>query len=100
MQPCTSRAYAITFEFWDNNVEPERPADITAAIIGMDGSLWCDWDRIGKFAALPLSTRPEGVCWTLMARLLVAARGNIPEVTRERAEEIALEYGAKLDTTT
>ena len=58
----------------------------------MDGSWWVDWDRVGRFLetrAASLDDRP-GV---MMLKLLVAARGSFCEVTFERAEEIAAEYG-------
>ena len=59
----------------------------------MDGSWWVDWDRVGWFLearADSLDDRP-GV---MMLKLLMAARGSYREVTFERAEEIAAEYGA------
>jgi hypothetical protein len=59
----------------------------------MDGSWWVDWDRVGRFLearADSLDDRP-GV---MMLKLLMAGRGLYPEVTFERSEQIAAEYGA------
>lgn len=89
------RSYAFQMNFWDNTKGEECPADTTVCIVGWDGSVWSDWDRLGEFAALPL-VFGDNIQATVLARMIVAARGNLNEVSRERLDEIALEYGAKI----
>lgn len=73
------------------------PPDNAIAILNMDGSIWCDWPRCEKAAAVYLSEiKPNDLFAVIFARGLLADRGHLPEVSRERSEEIALEYGAKL----
>lgn len=71
--------------------------DDRVGMINMDGSIWADWPRMEIMAARPLEdAHPGNTFGTIFVRLILAARGTLTEVSRERSEEIALEYGAKL----
>lgn len=73
------------------------PQDSTVAILNLDGSVWCDWPRLLDMADAPVTgAKPEDIFAVIFAQGLWASRGHLPEVSRERSEEIALEYGAKL----
>jgi hypothetical protein len=61
-----------------------------------DGVWWVDWDEVRKSAALPVPTPSEEV-FIVMCRLLLAAYGNLPEVDRNEADRLAIEWGARLE---
>ena len=72
------------------------PADI-CAIGCMDGSWWIDWPRFERFAALDIPHEPRDAVVQLLARALLAAKGNLQEVPRERAEELGAEYARRME---
>lgn len=96
MNAQNSKVYAMTFDFWDIKDGP-RPPDSRCAIGCMDGSWWVDWGKLKKMvAASPMPFDfSQTAATVLVMRLLLAARGNIPEVDREMAETIASEYGER-----
>lgn len=89
-------AYAVTYTYND----PEENGDrnpITVAIVGMDGSVWADWENVTKMAnALVTGLNPSDAAGRFFASTLLAARGTFPEVSKERIKEIGRKYGAIL----
>lgn len=72
-----------------------NPSGQRIAIGCMDGTWWVDWDQVATWAAKEVSNDDASSAAMIMfARLLTEAKGSFQEVTRERAEEIALEAGA------
>lgn len=85
----------MEYGFWDERDGP-RPADCICAIGCMDGSWWIDWGQLERLAALPLLGDPAKAAEMLLPRVLLFARGRLPEVTRQRAEEIGADYGGRM----
>ena len=102
MQPTTSRAYALSISFRSPDY-PIGDHEGQAAIGNMDGSWWIDWDRLA--AMRTHSINAQSAAFDAMAQyhvmlidLLMMARGRgLREVTWERQDEIALEYGARIE---
>ena len=66
-------------------------------IANLDGSWFVNWPEVERHAdrdPIIVIANIDGFLVTI-SRLLLIARGKLTEVTRERAEEIALEYGRK-----
>lgn len=88
-----SRWYCYVISFGDTNGDGHAPFDTACAIGNMDGSWWVDWPQIEKMAAISMEYPDQ--YYLAIPKLLVAARGNFVEVSRERADEIALEAGKR-----
>ena len=68
----------------------------TAAIACMDGSWWVDWPRLAAMRDQWRHDDPQDTATFAVIDLLFQARGNgLREVSWERQDEIAREYGAK-----
>lgn len=90
---CSSRVTVWEYSFRDQT-DPNQ--EDVFAVANMDGSWWVDWDQLQRCVA-HLEKSPHDVnSATILAplRLLLHARGHLIEVSRERADEIAMEYGA------
>lgn len=92
------RAIMMTYDTLDElPAIPGMPDLYTYAIGNMNNTWWVNWSVVEKIAALPRDVNDAKlISVIMMAQLLLAARGNLAEVTREQADAIAQEYGAKL----
>jgi len=103
MQPTTSRAYAMSLSFRSPDY-PSGEHEAQAAIGNMDGSWWIDWDRLAAMRTYEINTQSakpnaEAQYTVMLIDLLFLARGRgLREVSWERQDEIAREYGARMDT--
>lgn len=94
------RRYAGVIKYWSRTKNPKRPGEVTMCILNLDGTMWCDWDAAQDYLEQPMSLEACAAAWAVVIKLALAAHGpvpEVPEVSRERAEEIALEYGAKME---
>jgi hypothetical protein len=75
---------------WTYNNPKRGIGPVVVVEFTADGSIYCDWDLIGKLITEPPE---EGdlleTAFHIQCRLLLAARGKFPEVTREEADQIA-----------
>ena len=92
----TSRAIAIEFNYSNENIEGFSKINEPLAIGNMDGTWWVDVDRVIKLANFDISVDPYALAGIMYAKLLLAALPHLELVSKERSDEIALEYGAKL----
>ncbi len=87
-----TRAIAIEYDF----CAPPETHPKPVLIVAMDGSVWADWVQV--IAMRDHCLRDGRMQQVVIARQLdfmLAARGRFPEVSRERVEEIGLEWAAK-----
>jgi hypothetical protein len=97
------RAYAISLSFRSPDY-PSGDHEDQAAIGNMDGSWWIDWDRLAAMRTYEInnqSAKPnaEAQYIIMLIDLLCFARGRgLREVPWERCDEIAQEYGARMET--
>jgi hypothetical protein len=59
----------------------------TCAIETEDGSWWIDWPIVARMAEALAEAQPSEIA--AIVRLLLAGRGSIREVSRERIDELA-----------
>ena len=83
----TDRMTAIAFS------RPDSPEPI--ALGTMEGSWWVDWPAMEALAADPGTAGPGALALAMLARMFLAARPSLAEVSQERADEIALEWGKR-----
>jgi len=101
MQPTTSRAYAMSLSFRSPDY-PSGEHEDHAAIGNMDGSWWIDWDRLAAMRTFEINTQSakpnaEAQYTVMLIDLLFLTRGRgLREVSWERQDEIAQEYGARI----
>lgn len=83
---------------WAVKLDDTREAS-TIAIGNMDGTWWVDWERLHVLRE-DSKCEFQNASWVatrMICDLLLMARGHgLQEVSMERADEIALAYGALL----
>jgi hypothetical protein len=92
--PKFSRVWAMAFS-WGHPAVPGSNVQVIATF-NMDGTIWCDWEKMRELSELPLM--PENAALTahiMLAKTVMASRGLFVEVSEQRADEIAIAYGAR-----
>lgn len=90
------KAYATVYDFSDTRGGKPRPDDPTVCIVGMDGTVWADWDRLNDMVEY-LSSDPTNswnMSMAMQLRHIILAKPRLTVVTREIAEKNAEDYAA------